>query len=365
MVNLDHIDPGNAGGSVRIPDVADFVSQPVIYHCLDCERKFDDLELLRVHRLDEHPIERPYLYIRNKANALATYVITKELSPHDIIFEDVESIYINNKYFGDLDLATQTICNNQKGHKKIVLENRGYKVSYRIDFNIISDAVASQVENAFVEAHKVSVSLVEFLHYFNVKVNLLDRSALGYGAALDRYLVGIMAKDRVKGCQVPLEEYTEMLGESLDRLGYISRPFGEAMMSIIQLMFNNFDFSHSDNNMPFIKGTKTTLREGKFLDFSGVWEESAGIPVDKITEFVMLFATSGNEYRHINLPKLENLTSEISVSEVDKLKLHLLLLAYYKENGNLENAREHFSIIRHDRQVGKYAHSIYGSSDNE
>lgn len=359
MANLDHIDPGNSGGSIAIPELRKFKPAPVTYPCADCERVFDDIEALRSHRLEVHPIRRPYLYLENVPHHLSRYVVTAELSPADIHFVQAEKIYVNGNLAPDQKAAAASICARQKGRTELELVNAGYPVHYVLDFDIIPADVASAVEKAFLRSRQQASTGADCLRLFNDAVQKLDSSALGYAAALDRYLVGIMAKDRAPGCQIPYEEYSEKLGEALDRLRHIRRPVSAAVISLIQLILNNFNHAPSDSEVPLLAATKAALREGIFseIDCDGVGDTS--VPVDYITDLTMLFATAGSEYRFNNFSELENLVLSNKLSEADHIKLRLLLMTYYGEKNNFQKLREHYSKVRHVRQVGDYARSIY------
>jgi hypothetical protein len=73
----------------------------------------------------------------------------------------------------------------------------------------------------------------------------------------------------------------------------------------------------------------------------------------------MLFVTGGDEYRHGNYSALEDLVGSHRLSEADHLKLHLVLMAYYGHSDQQQKLREHFSRVRHVRQVSACARTIY------
>lgn len=363
MPNLDHIDPGNSGGSVAIPELKKFKPAPVTYPCTDCERVFDDIEALRSHRLEVHPIHRPYLYLATIPHHLSRYVVTGELRPADLHFVDAEKIYVNGNLAPDQNTAAASICARQTGRTELELVNSGYPVRYILDFDIISADVASSVEKALLWSHQKGSTSADGLRLFNDAVQKLDSSARGYAGALDRYLVGIMAKDRAPGCQIPYEEYSEKLGEAMDRLRHIRRPISEAVISLIQLVLNNFNPAPLDLEVPLLAATKAALREGSFSELGRDSAGEAAIPVDYITELAMLFATAGDEYRRNNFAELESLVLSSRLSEDDHIKFRLLLMTYYGETQNLQKLREHYSKVRHVRQVGDYARSIYERFD--
>ena len=95
-INLDHIDPGSAGGSVLIPELPGIRPRRITYHCIECEEGFSDLDLLRRHRLDQFPLRRPYLFIAGRSHYLDRYVIGRLLKPGDLHFLNGGSLPIDN-----------------------------------------------------------------------------------------------------------------------------------------------------------------------------------------------------------------------------------------------------------------------------
>jgi hypothetical protein len=365
MTYIETIDPGNSGGSVPVPERRLFKPVPITYPCTDCGKRFKQIEELRTHRLNQHPIKRPYLYLANIPQHLAKYRISSTLKPEDLHFVHTEGIRVNGAAVADDQAAARMICAAQTGRVELALANSGYSVEYFLDFEIVSDEVADQVEVAFLEGRDAGKADEHRLVGFIDRVQRIDPSALVYAGALDRYLVGIMAKDRVEGCQVPYEDYPDKLGEASDRLSHIRRPVSEAVISLIGLIFNDFQVSPSDSEVPFLAATKSALREGKLAKLSKDGVAAGGIPVDRITAAVMLFATNGDEYRHEKVPLLENLVLSTHLAELDRPKLHLLLMAYYGQSGNSMKLREHYTKVRHIRQVADSVRAIYEKYDHE
>ena len=357
--NLDHIDPGNSGGSVPIPELPKIPPRPVTYPCAECSEVFRDIESLRRHRLDNHPLLRPYLYLAGRSHHLDYYVVTRQLTATDLHLINVETVKIDGGEHLDAHLAMEVISQGRSGRKKLELYNAGYSVDYILDFQLISDEVAQQVEEAFLESTRNSSSLTDCLIQFNDRVQGMDASSRGYAAALDRYLVGVMAKDRVKACQIPYEEYVEKLGESLDRLKHISRPFGDTLTSVIRLILNEYSPREPDQEIPLLTATVKALCEGELSDIKSGGDTASAIPVDEVTESAMHFATAGDSYRAANTQTIERLLQSQRISDSDRLKFHLLWMAGYGKSGDSGGLQRHFSKVRHVHRVADQAKIIF------
>lgn len=62
----DAVDPGNAGGSVLIPEIPTEPNRPVTFMCDKCGEIFVDPEARRQHVFDQHPFKRPQLLIGSR-----------------------------------------------------------------------------------------------------------------------------------------------------------------------------------------------------------------------------------------------------------------------------------------------------------
>src|SRR5262245_4151976 len=88
---LDWIDPGNAGGSVRVPDAPR--GEPTPFLCRFCGVPFDT-ELDRVNHVHEkHPLLQPVLLL-NGIPAAQRMAIRRPLSPVDVAFEECADIVL-------------------------------------------------------------------------------------------------------------------------------------------------------------------------------------------------------------------------------------------------------------------------------
>ena len=103
--NLDHVDPRNSGGSVRIPRFPPTPPRVVTWTCDECEAVFKDRELLGKHKLNEYPLRRPSLHIRGLEASTQRYTITLMLGAECLHFEDTPAIHIHGRICESTDSA--------------------------------------------------------------------------------------------------------------------------------------------------------------------------------------------------------------------------------------------------------------------
>jgi len=356
-MNLDHIDPGNAGGSVLIPDRPIIAAVAPTYPCTDCDRIFSNLEGLRQHRLENHRVTRPFLYLQQRPQHLDHYVITRPLSSEDIKFIDAEGVTIDE---GDLLIpedAANKISSREHGRAFIKLTNRGVSSSYVLEFRLLSDADAERVETRFLEAMDNPAPLASRLVAFNASLAGVSSGALCYASALERYLVGVMAKDRIAGCHIPFDQFAEQLGEAQAQLAPIERPLSRIVASIARLIISDLDVS-SNASVPVIDQTVKTLKTGEFQELDDSLNSNRALPVDQVTEELVAFATRDDNWRTQHEKSLQVLAASKLLPQSDRVKINLLLLAWHGKQGDTKRMNTCYSKLRYVLDTVHYADTI-------
>ena len=122
--NFDHIDPGNSGGSTIIPELPHIAPEPKKWLCDKCDEEFLDREALRKHRLAQHPLKRPALFISGLPPRTAGYHVRSSLADTDLLFENTESISINGEAQVSLEAASRKLAAIARGRVKVTLSRR-------------------------------------------------------------------------------------------------------------------------------------------------------------------------------------------------------------------------------------------------
>ena len=242
--SFDHIDPGNAGGSIIIPTLPAVVFDDIEWACDQCSEMFADREALRQHKLAAHPLKRPSMHIEGLPARTRAYRINRLLTAKSFSFENVEKIKIDGELMGSEQQAAEKLCGYSKSRVTVALEYSTYSVNYDLYFDVLLDATAEQVEALFF-ASSANGSAAEVLRSFNLAVGSL-REGTTYIAALQAYLTGILAKDRATETPLSYREHISKFGEALDNLEPIQRPLASGLVSLIRFILNDFTDSKSD-----------------------------------------------------------------------------------------------------------------------
>jgi hypothetical protein len=105
MAFLDHIDPGNAGGSVPIPEPVRYFRErkgPTHHLCPYCELTFTNVNDMDRHRVEAHPTRRPMLVAFGEVCRREELVITEPLADGEIQFTDVDAITIDGSSYDSI-----------------------------------------------------------------------------------------------------------------------------------------------------------------------------------------------------------------------------------------------------------------------
>ena len=350
MINLDHIDPGNSGGSVKIPDThIEFKPKKISYPCPLCVDVFDTEEDRRQHRFSKHPIKRPYLYIRGAVPRHEEIDIFTTLSKDDINIDDADTIVVDETKFTNKNEALNAINELQTGVRVIELIHQTYTVKYQLNFRIADDNTLNTIEEFFYDIFSNDMPMDKQLELFDSKTRTLDSTGMPYAGALGCYITAIMAKDRLPGSTISFESYISKLGEAQDKLEGYFRPLAKYINSIIGFMLNDFSDYDDHSSPPVIKSAKEFFRNGLFPSSTSEANNAVGtvIPVDISTEILSIYCSMALERRVLELSRISGLYSATSTDENDKIKLLFILWAMAKDNNNAESEIKYRKKLQH------------------
>ena len=327
---FDWIDPGNAGGSVRIPEFPKPVPVPKFWSCNDCTLEFSSNEKLRSHKLIEHPLKRPNLQIKGIPLIGRRLSIRRPVTLDEIYLENVDYASLNGGPMLTPSAVANAIATAKNGKIGLLLKFRNYEVPFTVEVDLLDEDVALSIEQAFFDS-RVEGSLVTTLSCFNSRVSRIS-GGKKYIAALQAYITAIMAKDGLKGSVISRANYSEKLGEALDGLESLDRQLAEALIALISYMRNDFRAYSGDKYFPFLQQIKSVYRTGILVESTLDAENPMlSVPLDRGTETIAKFLSGSSGHRQSKTNDLRTLLGSSLVSQPDREKLILALLAAYLE----------------------------------
>jgi hypothetical protein len=340
MAFLEHIDPGNSGGSVLIPETSHRLEfTPVVYTCLLCDAVFSNSESRQAHRIAEHPIKRPLLLIDGQPLRKDNIVVRTKIAPESIEFIDVDTVHINKKLIEDHQQAIQYLCESTPAIFQLRLANQTYPVEYSWDINIADPNELDDVDELFYSTFNLGLSINEAFSTFNARVRQKKSAARNYAAGLSCYVTAVMTKDQLPGATLDYDKFVHKLGEAMDILSdYKQRPLTDAIISIAEFMQNDFSLLMADNRLPKLGVTKQFFNSGVFIETISVVNDKRSIPIDDTTDSIVIFCSSSEAYKVSHVQELETLQKAKKIGSKDKLKVIFVLWCFHRvDTCNNEN----------------------------
>lgn len=355
MAFLDHIDPGNAVGSVLIPEVKPReVLPPVMPLCSICQKRFANKLLLDEHTISEHPVKRPMLLINGESLRRDNVTVRARIYPESITFTDVDEMYVNDIKISSEDELKSWLCNSNPLSFKLKLVNMNYPVEYRWNIDIAEADELDRVDRDFYSTFSNGLDLVASLSLFNEAIKGLSSAAKNYAAGLSCYVVSVVTKDQLPGASLDFESYNNKLGEAMDILiDYNGRLLADAILSISVFMQNDFSMMDLDVDIPKLKVTKHFFNSGSFISSEEVSNNLKTIPIDMATDMITKFCSSPIEWRAINVDTIESLLKCSSTDSRDRIKSIFILWCHYRQIGDAGNANKLRGKLIHNPFFGQ------------
>ena len=364
MAFLDHIDPGNAGGSVPVPERIRYYKEdsgPSYYVCPFCDHVFTDVDDRDKHRVEAHPIRRPVLFIKGQFVRTIEAVITEALSEGDLSFSDTDSVNIGPEIM-DVDEASRFLTGKTSGFFDVHLWHRGYEVTHKLHFRVVDQDVLRSVEDCFYDSFSTKLGLAAQLSVFDDKLGKVNDTGRHYAGGLGSYISGLMIKEGLQPSLPDSIGYLEKIGEAQDKLACYRRPLAQSILAIIDFIRNDFRPRPGDSFLPSLALAKAVFRTGTFVRGDQLEEKgNSEIPIDSASESIVdaalyLLATVGP-----SLIGLQNLYQAKTVSEDDRQKALFLLWLNAKNLGITEARKEYERELKYCDGFKKVVTAVEGN----
>ena len=221
--------------SIAIPK---FLPSPVLYGCELCQRNFSDVEKLRRHRFEQHPIRQPALIINGRPVSSTPLKVQSGLKPSDIIIEDAELCWVDGKTISKDSLKLLLADANTSFHK-IRLSNKGARTEVSLDFQVANQSDLIEVERALVRIAMGQHLTLEAVGRFINECRELATGIL-YCDGIAHYLYGVMAKEQMTSTSLDITSYPSRFSKAYDQLTDINRPVARSIRALVSFHFNHF-----------------------------------------------------------------------------------------------------------------------------
>ncbi len=236
---------------------------PKRYICEVCAKSYTNLERLRKHRFEKHPLRQPTLLIGGHPQGSASIKILTALDVSSVSLEDVTECFLNGKKIEPASLGWQ-LSEKKLAFLDLELRNGSARTRLKLDFRIADGFDLAGVEDALSRlAHGRDLSLDSIARFINDCKSF--PSAGSYCDGVCHYLYGVMAKERLPDSGLKYEQYAERYLQAVDELSGIDRPLARAIRSLIAFHFNQFNLAEAiacDGILRNVAGAFGGLLEG-------------------------------------------------------------------------------------------------------
>lgn len=237
----DHIDPGQGGSAMVIPEYPPFdLSHYQRFPCHKCENEFSSYEAWFQHRFEAHPFLRPALFLGTREITTPRLTIATPVDVEQIRIANTVECWLDGRQVGATRLV-ETLAQAKIGFFRVKLlgDDAGLRADYEISVEIPESADLQRVESEFQRATRAGVLSVVSVNQF-IQHTLEARTARRYVDGLAAYLYGVLAKDQKGDTYLTQQQGRVRLNEALQNLSDFDRPLATTITAIINFQANFF-----------------------------------------------------------------------------------------------------------------------------
>ena len=212
---------------------------PVRFVCEHCSAHFAELEQLRRHRFESHPLRQPVLMLRGRAVGSLPVTVLSALRPDDVVVDDATRCAVNGRPVPP-DALGASLALMSREFVQVELANVGAASHFVLDFRIADDAHLAGVEAAFLRMARDRALSIDAVSRFIQDCRAFD-SAMPYCDGLCHYLYGVMAKEKSPDSGLRQGQYAERFVRASDELAGFDRSLARSVRALVAFHFNQFD----------------------------------------------------------------------------------------------------------------------------
>jgi hypothetical protein len=216
---------------------------PIRYACEHCSLSFSELEQLRRHRFEAHPVRQPALLIRGKPVGTFPELIMTPLDSTDVNVEETTSCLLNGQPLSSVSLRRR-LAAMRRDFAHVELSNQGATMRFQLDFRVAEEDHLAGVEAAFMRLARDRFLSIEAISRFNEDCRAYP-SAMPYCNGISNYLYGVMAKERSSESRLKHEDYIQKFLQSSEELSGFNRFLVRSVRALVAFHFNQFDDAES------------------------------------------------------------------------------------------------------------------------
>jgi len=262
---------------------ADSTPAPVRFACEHCGHSFAEIEALRKHRFEQHPLRQPALLVRGRPAGGRPMSIFSPLHPNEVMVEDSPECFINGESIEAARLG-EFLSLLRHEFVQIELRNQGVLTPCLLDFRVADEDHLAGVEAAFLRLARDRVLSIEAISRFNDDCRAFP-TAMPYCDGVAHYLYGVMTKERSSDSGLKHEEYIARFNRANDQLAGFERPLARSVRALVAFHFNQFDDAEvlaPDGALRHAAGAFANLLQGLPWHFDAAFSSAPGGAVEDL-----------------------------------------------------------------------------------
>lgn len=354
---LSFIDPGNAGGSVRIPESPPVVLQPIVYECPRCSARFDNVQARRDHFFTAHLYRKPELLLRGQLLGNSTTVIHTPVQATEWLLGSCDWASLNGRRMPPDELF-QRLAEFRQGFHYLELGNQDATERFELRFCIPKLAELQRLEDIFSTLFLDNELNVDDVRRFTEVCKSLT-TASDYLEGVCQYLYGVLAKDQRGDTRLSHAQYKERFNRALEALRHVDRPLGRTIRGIINFSFNSFAQAASQADAPALAAAASRFASwaGKPVKSCVVTrqEAEARLPVDHATDRILSWMALPDRRQERELDDLMQVSASSLWTAEDRTKATVLGLEWARACGSTDELRRVARSLLNDAIFAGYA----------
>ncbi|MFJ4433355.1 hypothetical protein ACIPZG_20560 [Pseudomonas sp. NPDC089395] len=357
---LNFIDPGNAGGSVSIPESPPVVLQPIVYECPRCSAQFGSVQARRDHFFTAHPYRKPELLLRGQLLGNSETVIHAPVQATDWLLGSCHRVSMNGRMMAPDELF-QTLAECRQGFHVLELSNQDANERFELRFCIPELVELQRLEDVFNTLFLDNELSVDDVRRFAEACKSL-KTANEYLEGVCQYLYGVLAKDQRGGTQLSHVQYKERFNRALEALRHVERPLARTIRGIINFSFNSFAQAASQADAPALAAAAS-----RFAGWAGkpakscvveLQEAQARLPIDHATDRVLSWMALSSKRQERELDELQQVSASPLWTAEDRAKALVLWSEWGRNCRSTDELRRMARRLLNDAIFAGYAEQV-------
>lgn len=212
--------------------------QPVRYACEHCALDFAELEMLRRHRFEVHPLRQPVLLLRGRPVGELPVILMTPMQAVDVLVEGAMRCRLNGAVVEPASVGAQ-LATMRREYVELELANDGLVLHRILDFRVAEEAHLTGVEEAFARMAQDRALDIDAVSRFSKECRSFA-SAMQYCDGICHFLYGVMAKERSPDSGLRPDQYSERYLRAIDMLASFERPLARSVRALVAFHFNHF-----------------------------------------------------------------------------------------------------------------------------